>query len=42
MFAHGPWYTEWHHIAGLIVALPVVGVWAAWVMHKVRRRKDDE
>lgn len=36
IFAHGPWFTEWHHFPELIFSLPVIGVWLAAVF---RRRK---
>jgi hypothetical protein len=38
IFAHGPWFTEWHHIPEMIFALPVVGVWLVWLRGKIRRK----
>lgn len=40
IIAHGPWYTEWHHLVGLAAGLgaSVTALWV-WLMS---RRKDAE
>jgi hypothetical protein len=36
IIAHGPWYTEWHHVLGLIggIGATFTGIWT-WI--KTRR-----
>ena len=37
IFAHGPWYTEWHHLTGfLLVSGASLSLYWYWIKNKFK------